>query len=488
VIHHAEPETHDAPGAPLRHAGCAYRRPGASATLPPAPDPAAAPAASATPRSRDLTPLSAATLAVTLIGLLGSLAVWVSGRGAAAPLCALFALGALYQGIGLLADSSWPLPADPALLAEAALFGVACAGLVALWTLRRTTRERDQSEDLHWDSMEVVRGLGEAAGRSGASFDEKITRVLELGSARFELTYALAAKLGSGGTELLAWRAPEAGPQGAELAAALEPRLRLAAEGSRAVALRAGANGTPAAIGAFLGASARLADGSSCVLAFAGAASSDASLTATDKDLCLLLAQWLRGELELRSLAAMPARAPSPAAAVRVPDPHDLNDAVRRSETRLRTLVAADATLELTLAPGLPGLRPQRVALDALVESLVVAAHGLAPSGALRIETSPLAAGVPGDPESYATLAVRVRGAAIDADAMARAFADPLAGDAEGAALPLAKVESLLRRAGGDLSVQVEPGRGAVLTAYLPGRRPSRAAQPAERAAESVSA
>lgn len=418
---------------------------------------------------------------------------WVSGRGSAAPFVALFALGTLHQGVGLLDGTRWPLPADPGLLAEGALLGVACAGLVALWTSWRTARERDQAEDLHWDSMEVVRGLGETAGRASTSFDDKLARVLELGCARFELSHAVAVRLGGIAPELLAWRAPEDGLSGVELANALEPRLRLALEAPRALYTRSEASGESAALPAFLGAAARLTDGSACVLAFSGAGATGTPLTGTDKDLCLLLAQWLRGELELRALAAaqvaastrVAASAPAsaPARAQRAQD-HDLNDAVRRSEGRLRTLVAADATLELSLADTLPPLRAQRIAFEALVESLVVAAHALAPSGALRIETSELAAGAPGDPESHATLSVRVRGSAIDADSLARAFAQASAPDAEGMAPSLAQVEALLRRAGGDLSVHVDPGHGAVLTAFLPGRRSARVARALGRQAE----
>jgi hypothetical protein len=422
---------------------------------------------------------------VTLLGLLGALAVWVSGRGAGLALAAAFALFALHQGAGLLAGSPWPLPADPELLAQVALLGGVAMSVLALFSLRRTTRERDAAEDLHWDSMEVIRGVNEAAARPGASFDEKLARVLELGCARFELDSAVAWRVGSGAPELLAWRAPEAGVRGAELANALDARLLQTAEGPRAFEIRGRDAGTPDALARFLGAPARLADGSVCVVAFAGAGAQ--RFTATDKDLCQLLAQWLRGELDAAAAAAPRiAPAPSAARAEAAPARHDLNRAVLRSETRLRTLVAADATLELALAAELVPLRAQHVALETLVESLVVAAHALAPSGALRVETSDVGgARAPGAGAAYATLAVRVRGTSIDADALARVFAAmPVhTGEASGAALPLADVEGLLRRAGGDLSVHVEPGRGAVLTAFLPARSP-RSAQPAARTSE----
>jgi hypothetical protein len=423
---------------------------------------------------------------LTLLGLLGALAVWVSGRGAGLTLAAAFSLFALHQAAGLLSGTRWPLPADPELLAQCALLGGVAMSVLGLYSLRRTTRERDAAEDLHWDSMEVIRGVNEAAARPGASFEDKLARVLELGCARFELDSAVACRVASGAPELLAWRAPETGTRGDALAQALAVRLAQAAEGPRAFEIRDTDAGTPESLARFLGAPARLADGSVCVVAFAGAGAQ--RFTATDKDLCQLLAQWLRAELELRAAQAAPrvAAAPSAPRSEAATARHDLNRAVLRSETRLRTLVAADATLELALATELVALRPQHVPLETLVESLVVAAHALAPSGALRVETSDVGgARGAGAGAAYATLAVRVRGTSIDADALARVFAAmPVhTGEASGAALPLADVEGLLRRAGGDLSVDVEPGRGAVLTAFLPARAP-RAAQPAARTAE----
>ena len=65
-------------------------------------------------------------------------------------------------------------------------------------------------------------------------------------------------------------------------------------------------------------------------------------------------------------------------------------------------------------------------------------------------------------------LQVSVKDETIDADGFERIFSDDGAADLPQGALPLARLERLLRRDGGDLSVAVEPGRGAVLCAYLP--------------------
>jgi hypothetical protein len=447
------------------------------------------------PEDHELTLLGAANLTVMCFGLAISLAVWARGGAAAGGLAALFALGAAREAAVLLSGTAWPLPADPILLGEGALLGSGIAGLVALASLRRTTRERDRAEDLHWGSMEAVRVVSELAARPGAGIAEKIPRVLELGAARFELDHAIACRLGEGPPEILASLAPAGGLEGAALASALAPRLRLVAAAPRPVAWQGDTADTPASLADFLGAPVRIAGEPPFVLGFAGARSPRAPFTATDKDLLGLMAQWLRSELELRARAEPPPRRPEEsAAAPPLRDRNDLNAAVRRVESRLRSLVAADATLEVSLAEALPALRPPQLPLAALVESLVVAAHALAPDGALRIETGlPAGRGAASD-DAFATLSVRVRSSRVDAEGLARAFAAgavsaesaPMAGSA----LPLGRLEALLRRGGGDLSAQVETGRGALLTAFLPTRRVAasalRAAAPERRAADAA--
>lgn len=437
------------------------------------------------------------------IGLASSLAVWVRGAGAAGALAALFACGALWGGATVLAGSTWPLPADPDVLADGALLGAALCGLFALYALRRTSRELERAEDLHWDSMELVRGLRALGAQPGAGLDDRLERLLELGAARFGLDHGLVCRIGEAGLELLAWQAPRAVVPSVEVLAALEPRLRQAARSAQPLASpELTRESVPAALRDCLAAAAFPAAGAPCVLAFAGRRAVS-RFTATDKDLIGLLADWLRGELEARepaqalaqpqaqTTATQPLPRPSAKRAPAQPRARDdLNGALRRLEPRLRALVGADASLELTLADSLPPLVPQRIGLEALIESLVVAAHGLASGGALRVETALLAAhGEAAGAGSHATLAVRVRGGTVDTDALARAFdAPPVAPDGSGA-LPLAQVEELLRRAGGDLSVQVEPGAGVQLTAFLPGAAPSRTrASRADSAAASTSA
>ena len=121
------------------------------------------------------------------------------------------------------------------------------------------------------------------------------------------------------------------------------------------------------------------------MIAFAGPRR-DVRFTATDKDLIGAMADWLRGELLSREREA-PARrsAERTAPPARARERRDLEP--RRAQGSSRGCArssASQATLELSLAESLPSLSPQRIPLEALVESLVVAAHGLVRGGALR--------------------------------------------------------------------------------------------------------
>lgn len=430
---------------------------------------------------RRLIALATITLGLCALGLVGAILAGVR-HGAATPGLALaFACVALRQGVVLHAGD---LP-DPGTLAAAGELAILCGvagGLLALRSLTRTTRERDRVEDLHWDSMETVRAISELAGRPGADPGDGLRAVLDLGTARFDLDIGVAWHEGDAPDGvLLALRAPAAEPQpDAAWLANLLARLREVARATRPVVLTGGADprlvfAAPFAAGAARGA-----------LAFAGSRGRAARFTATDKDLLGLMAVWIAGELERRAraeapVAPAPRRKPVPLQPrrLRARPERDLNGAVRRAERGLRRQLGADATLEVVLAEDLPPVASGRLPLAMLVDSVVLAAARLAPTGRIRVETSrPAHAG----PASHVrggdvTLAASVTGD-VDAAALERIHqhaheADP---DQPGA-LPLGRLERLLRRAGGDLSVAVEPGRRALLTAWLPAADPADAAR-----------
>jgi hypothetical protein len=208
-------------------------------------------------------------------------------------------------------------------------------------------------------------------------------------------------------------------------------------------------------------------------LAFAGSRGREERFTATDKDVLGLMAQWLSTELERRARATAappePARLPT-LEALRPGSGRDLNAAVQRVEHTLRRQVGVDATLELSLHPALPLARGGRLSLSTLVESMVHAAARLAPSGRIHVETRQQSGTGPAED---LVLLVSVKGEMIDARAFERIFAEDDGLELPQAGLPMARLERLLRRDGGDLSVAVEPRRAAVLSAYLPAQRTS---------------
>ena len=137
----------------------------------------------------------------------------------------------------------------------------------------------------------------------------------------------------------------------------------------------------------------------------------------------------------------------------------------------------------LELAPDLRPARALRLPLDAILLSLVSKAAQVMPEGGrltvatanheiTRHEPDVLPAVAPA---RYVTISISETSGAVDADALARVFdreeqraeaseALPEAADR----LPLSTVYRMLQRAGGDLSVEVEPGQGSTFTVFLP--------------------
>jgi hypothetical protein len=414
---------------------------------------------------------------VCALGLVGAILAGVRHAAATPGLAIVFASVALRQAIVLQAGDL-PAPGTLETAGEIAILCGAAGGLLALRSLRRTTHERDRVEDLHWDSMETVRAITEQAARPRAELSDQLRAVLELGAARFELPIGIAWREdGSQDGELLALRAPPAeAERSAVWLAELLPRLRDAARASRPAVLVGADDPHLVFAGPFAAGT-----GARGAIAFAGSRDREGRFTATDKDLIGLMAVWLAGELERRTPAGAPeapAARPRPARLEPRRRPRrdrDLNGAVLGVERSLRRRLGSDATLELELGEDLPPVASGRLPLATLVESVVLAAARLAPTGRIRIETSrPAHAGHASAAHAGdVTLCASVTGA-VDAAALERISAPAHHGGDHGpGALPLGTLERLLRRAGGDLSIAVEPGRHALLTAWLPAVDPA---------------
>jgi C4-dicarboxylate-specific signal transduction histidine kinase len=256
--------------------------------------------------------------------------------------------------------------------------------------------------------------------------------------------------------------------------------------------------------GAYLGTCVRVYDEVIGTLCFGSRNPRKRRLTATDKDLLNLMSQWIGSEFE-RSLAAEERRAnaaqrettarPPPDRARRngagIARSIDVNAAIRRSEDNLRARIAPEVELETHLADDLYPAVKLHVGIAAIVESLVLeTALALSGSGRIVVETANLEI-ANGDsnviptvaPDRYVNITVRASGNGIEAESFALAFETPR--DGTNAAdrrdlvksLSIATIYRLLQRCGGDLSLEVEPGKGSAFTIFLP-RAATDAARP----------
>jgi len=141
----------------------------------------------------------------------------------------------------------------------------------------------------------------------------------------------------------------------------------------------------------------------------------------------------------------------------------DVDEVLRRVERRIRDLVEPRVRLVVRPAGGPARARDAGVPLDSLLLTLVGhAVEAMPTGGTLTLSGANLA----GDAERYVTLSVCHTGRGPDAEALARAF-DPGRGDTRDR-LALSRLVRALRRGGGDLSVDVDPERGATFTVFLP--------------------
>jgi hypothetical protein len=432
------------------------------------------------------------TVIALLAGLVAALVLLLrTSEIRAGVLAAVLALLVVHPALTLWREPARPLGFDPATAADGAYLLASLLCLLVVVALWRTLGERDRMESLHWDAMEGVRALGELGSSRSADFDASLSRLLEIGCTCFGVEVGVASRVRGKRYEVIAIRAPESFPVAKGSVFPLEETCCAVVLGAeRPVALSGpGARPAPNAFRfqAYLGTEIPLADGFYGTLCFASLAPRKAAFTATDKDLLRVMAQWLGRELEGRERARAPARRlAQPGGSERkgaarrreIPAPRsvDLNDVLGRVKRQLELTAGPRIELDLRAAPDLRAAQDHHLPLDAIVLSLVRNAVDAMPEGGkLTLETANLevGAGEPGvvpavEPNRYVTLTVRDTGSSLDAGALARVF-EPPPPDAEGGGrLALAEVYRLLQRCGGDLSVNVEPGRGTDFTVFLP--------------------
>jgi signal transduction histidine kinase len=208
------------------------------------------------------------------------------------------------------------------------------------------------------------------------------------------------------------------------------------------------------------------------------------------------MSQWVGTELERRfaveerkenarradTAPASPARVDR--SNVSIPRSADVNTAIRRSDKALRGLAGPDIDIEYRLADDLRAAVRLRVAVGVILESLVVEAVealSAGDSGRVTIETANLEIAnrdpdvIPAiAPNHYVTIAVTAAGNGIAAESFTRAFeSDSTAAETANRRghdrhMTPTAIYRLLQRCGGDLSLDVEPGKGSTFTIFLP--------------------
>ena len=154
-----------------------------------------------------------------------------------------------------------------------------------------------------------------------------------------------------------------------------------------------------------------------------------------------------------------------------------LNSVVADLEKLLRRLIGEDVQLDVSLPDGAPVIRADLGQIEQVIMNLAVNARDAMPHGGrLRIATGQevvseaSAAGLEVEPGSFALLTVSDDGIGMDAAVQARIF-EPFFTTKEigkGTGLGLSTVFGIVRQAGGAITVDSEPSRGATFRVLIP--------------------
>jgi PAS domain S-box-containing protein len=174
------------------------------------------------------------------------------------------------------------------------------------------------------------------------------------------------------------------------------------------------------------------------------------------------------------------------------PTPVDLNEVVRDVERLLRRTLGEHVELIVDPGPGVPAVLADPGQIEQVLVNLAVNARDAMPDGGrLRIDTREVA--LDGDllqehpelsPGRYVRLTVADDGVGMEPEIAARAF-EPFFSTkrkGEGTGLGLATVYGIVTGAGGQISVDTEPGKGTVFHVHLPAVDSPVSADPAEHA------
>jgi hypothetical protein len=375
------------------------------------------------------------TLATSAVGLVTTLVVATRCDGRASALLLLFGGVLVHQSLVAVDPPTASLTLSAAGLQAVSLLAIALGGLVGLFGLARIGRERNGAEELHWDAMEMLRAVNEISLPGGS--EEPLAELLTIGARRFELE--IAAVLLRGAREPVALRMP-GGPEvdRPRVASALR---RYAEWKSDRPFIDDTPGPTPPLPLTRVFIATLYRDGEAFGnLAFASTAPNTRKLTATDKDLLALLANSATRLLS--------------------PESRETPDAARSEPSlvdRLRERLAGNA-VELALDPSFEDAPDAEIPLEDIAYGLACGARLVSSTGGLRVESGSIRS--PEGESQFITLTVHIDDPALDASA--------LNGVSTTGSTSLEALGEQLKNHGGDVSMSVETGVGASMTAFVP--------------------
>lgn len=160
---------------------------------------------------------------------------------------------------------------------------------------------------------------------------------------------------------------------------------------------------------------------------------------------------------------------------VAAPRQLELNSVVSGLENVLRDLLHEKVNLLLRLDPAVRPILADPNQLEQVIINLAINASDAMPSGGgLTIETSEVVLResggglrLPLEPGEYAMLAVKDAGSGMDQDAQSHLFEPFFTTKADGTGLGLYSALDLVRKSGGNISVESEPGKGTTFRIYF---------------------
>jgi len=148
----------------------------------------------------------------------------------------------------------------------------------------------------------------------------------------------------------------------------------------------------------------------------------------------------------------------------------DLKATVTGTKKLLRRLIGADVEVTTSLAPDLGAVKADPGQLEQIIINLAINARDAMPEGGRLAIDACNVENAPARPGRYVMLALSDTGIGMDDETKARIF-EPFFTTKEsgkGTGLGLATVYGIVKRAGGFISVESEPGRGTSFKIYLP--------------------